>query len=277
MKSNALSYGSLFCRRKRFNHHAETKDINLSRCMMRLLILTIVLSLISCDETQKELAPQKANIPVQEKMLERGFDTLPNGKRLLDNMHEGMVHYYKELVSSDTLKGGYIACYGFDDSAKYFYLRRGDKLHLLNQEAIHVSAWSLGKLEKDFDSFIVTVVDKGNGVPSTYQIFEKETGENRLGSNVEAWDYEAYNDSLFFLFDNQLVDLAGNYADPKSADSIFLYNATSGRREGFALLKKVPSNSFLDLKIVNEKEFTFSWRQVGNDGDERLITYRRSH
>lgn len=49
--------------------------------------------------------------------------TLPNGKLLLDSMDSGMNLHYKEVVGSDTLKGGYTIGYGTDDSMEYFYLR----------------------------------------------------------------------------------------------------------------------------------------------------------
>jgi len=119
-----------------------------------LVILTIFLSLISCDRPQKKLEPKMVDRPKQIDILEPDLDTLPNGKRLLDNMDSGMVYYYKEVVGSDTLKGGYITCYGIDDSTKYFYLRHGDTLHLLNQGSILASTWGLGILEKDFTTFL---------------------------------------------------------------------------------------------------------------------------
>ena len=146
-----------------------------------LVILTIFLSLFSCDRAEKKPEPKIVVIPKEIDMLEPDLDTLPNGKRLLDNMDSGMVHYYKEVVGSDTLKGGYISCYGIDDSTKYFYLRHGDTLHLLNQTPIYTSTWGLGTLEKDCNSSFLTRVDNGNGTVSTYQFFDKRTGKNILG------------------------------------------------------------------------------------------------
>jgi hypothetical protein len=190
-------------------------------------------------------------------------------------MDSGMVHYYKEVVGSDTLKGGYISCYGIDDSTKYFYLRHGDTLHLLNQTSIYTSTWSLGTLEKDFDSFILTRIDNGNGVPFTYQIFDKQTGKNLLGDNVEACNYQTYNDSLFFLFDNNSLNLIGNYIDRKQADSVFLYNATSGRRQGFKLPKEIPYDSYIDLKKITKNTLTISWAKIMTENSEKVVKYSR--
>ena len=81
-----------------------------------LVISTIFILFFSCGRTDKKPEPKSVGIPKQIDILEPDHDTLPNGKRLLDNMDSGMVHYYKEVVGSDTLKGGYISCYGIDDS-----------------------------------------------------------------------------------------------------------------------------------------------------------------
>lgn len=240
-----------------------------------LVILTILLWLFSCDRPENKLEPQIIDRPKKIDILEPDHDTLPNGKRLLDNMDSGMANYYKEVVGSDTLKGGYISCYGIDDSTKYFYLRHGDTLHLLNQVPIYTSTWGLGTLEKDYDSFILTTVDNGNGVPFTYQIFDKQTGKNILGDKAEAWNYIMFSDSLFFLYDNHTVNLIGNSIDRKNADSVFLYNATSKRRQGFQLPKEIPYDSYIDLKKVTKNTLTISWMQIMTDNDEKLVKYSR--
>ena len=244
--------------------------------MIRLLVILIYFqSLFSCNRPKKKPEPKIVNTPNQIDILERDLDTLPNGNRLLDTMDSGIVYYYKEVVGSDTLKGGYISCYGIDDSTKYFYLRHGDTLHLLNQSPIYTSTWSLGTLEKDYDSFILTTVDNGNGVPFTYQIFDKQTGKNILGNKIEAWNYQIYNDSLFFLYDNHSVNLIGHYIDRKHADSIFLYNATSGRRQGFKLPKEIPYDSYIDLKKITKNTLTISWVPIMTDDNEKLVKYSR--
>jgi hypothetical protein len=238
-------------------------------------ILTVVLFLFSCKQSSKKPEAEKLFYPKEIDFLEPDLDTLPNGIRLLDNIDSGMVHYYKEIVSSDTLKGGYISCYGIDDSTKYFYLRHGNQLHLLNQTPIYTSTWSLGRLEEDFDSFILTRIDNGNGEPSTFQIFDKQTGKNILGENVEACNYQTYNDSLFFLYDNHTVKLAGNYIDRKQADSIFLYNANSGRRQRFKLAKEIPYDSYIELKEITKNTLTISWVKIMTEDKEKLVEYNR--
>ncbi len=240
-----------------------------------LVILTIFLSLFSCNINEKKPEAKAVGIPKEIDILEPDRDTLPNGKRLLDNIDSGMVHYYKEVVGSDTLIGGYISCYGIDDSTKYFYLRHGDTLHLLNQTPMYTSTWSLGTLEKDYNSFFLTRVDNGNGTVATYQIFDKRTGKNILGDKVEAWNYKTYNDSLFFLYDNHTVNYIGTYIDRKKADSIFLYNAVSGRRQRFKLPKEIPYDSYLDLKKITKNSLTISWVQIMTDDDKKFVTYSR--
>ena len=240
-----------------------------------LVILTTFILFFSCGRTDKKPEPKSVGIPKQIDILEPDHDTLPNGKRLLDNMDSGMVHYYKEVVGSDTLKGGYITCYGIDDSTKYFYLRHGDTLHLLNQTPIYTSTWSLGTLEKDYNSFFLTRVDNGNGTVSTYQVFDKRTGKNILGDKVEAWNYHTLNDSLFFLYDNHTVNLIGNHIDRKEADSIFLYNTASGRRQGFNLAKENPNDIiYYDIKNLSKHSLTISRREHYTD-EESLVKYSR--
>jgi hypothetical protein len=241
-----------------------------------IFILTTFTLIFACNTLTKETETTKAvNTPKQIDILEPDLDTLPNGKRLLDNIDSGMVHYYKELVGSDTLIGGYISCYGIDDSTKYFYLRHGDTLHLLNQTPIYTSTHSLGTLEKDFDTFILTTVDNGNGVPPTYQIFDKRTGKNILGDKVEAWNYQMYKDSLFFLYDNHFINLIADIIDRKQADSIFLYNAISGRRQGFVLPKEIPYDSYIDLKKITKNSLTISWVKIMTDDNEKFVNYSR--
>ena len=186
-----------------------------------------------------------------------------------------MEDYYKEIVGSDTLKGDFITCYGIDDSMKYFYLRNGDTLHLLNKASIHKSSWSLGTLEKDFDSFFITRIDNGNDVPFTYQVFDKKEGKNLLGNNVVALDFKYLKDSLFFLYDNHTANFTGNYIDRKEADSIFIYNIKSGNRQGFKLPFENPTDIiYYDLIKITKNNLIIS-RQVYNSEKQILITYRR--
>lgn len=243
--------------------------------IQHLFILTFFLAVFSCNTHQRKNETKSGHRSKQIDILEPDLDTLPNGKRLLDNIDSGMTLYYKEIVGSDTLKGGYISCYGIDDSTKYFYLRHGDTLHLLNQTPIYTSSHSLGTLEKDFDNLILTTIDNGNGVPSTYQIFDKRTGNNILGDKIVAWNYRIFTDSLFLLFDNHSVKLIGDSIERKPADSIFLYNATSGRLQGFKLPKEIPFDSHIDLKQITKKTLTISWVKIMTNDKETIINYSR--
>lgn len=244
--------------------------------MIRFLHILLVLLSFSCKQTEKKPDQAKPTTPKFIDILEPDLDTLPNGIRLLDNVDSGMVHYYKEVVGSDTLQGGYITCYGIDDSTKYFYLRHGDTLHLLSQTPIETSTWGLGTLEKDFDNFFITRIDNGNGVMETYQVFDKKTGRNLLGDKVEAWNFKYLDDTLYFLYDNHTISLVDNdYIDRKEADSIFLYNIKTGGRQGFKLPAKNPTDIiYYSIKKLTNNNLTISSTEHYS-GEETLVKYSR--
>jgi len=243
--------------------------------MMQPLKILTLLFLFSCNSTEKHSDTKQISKTGTQQIKASNYDTLPNGQRLLDNMDSGMYIYYKEVVGSDTLKGGYITCYGIDDSMKYFYLRHGDTLHLLNKTEKYISTWSLGTLEKDFTTFFMTRIDNGNGVPETYQIFDKKIGKNILGDKTKAWNFQYLGDTLFFLYDNHTVSLIGNYIDRKEADSVFLYNVKSGKRQGFKLPKDIPYDIYIDLKKVTKNSLTISYIKIMSDEGEKILRYSR--
>jgi hypothetical protein len=243
--------------------------------MIRPLKILTVIFLISCNTPEKK-SDFKQDVKSEFiDIVEPDHDTLPNGRRLLDNVDSSLSIYYKEVVGSDTLKGGYITCYGIDDSTKYFYLRHGDTLRLLNETSINTSTWSLGRLEKDFDNFFITTVDNGNGVPETYQVFDKKTGNNLLADNIEAWNFKYLDDTIFFLYDNHYYNIVGNYIDRKKADSIFLYNLNSGKRQGFKLAQENPNDIiYYDIKDVTKNTLIISIREHYTE-EEKFVKYRR--
>jgi hypothetical protein len=237
--------------------------------MIRIALIWAMMILLSCNFKEKQINPEQvAAIP-------RNSDTLPNGQREVNNTDSSMDFYYREIVGPDSLTGGYVTCYGTDDSLIYLYLRHGDTLHLLNKIPTYTTAWAVGTLEEDFDSFFITRIDNGNGVPGTFQVFEKKTGKNLLGDEVEAMNYQVYNDSLYFLYDNHTVKSIGNLIDRKPADSIFLYNVTSGRHEGFRLPVEMPHDSFIELKKITKNALTISWVQIMTKDAEKLVKYKR--
>ena len=189
---------------------------------MKRLLKILTLFIFSSFHEENRTTPRKAAAYDSSKKNEH-FVTLPNGKILLDTYDSGMVFYYKEVVGSDTLKGGGITCYGIDDSMRYFYLQNGKELHLLNQSTKYQSPWSLGILEKDFTTFFMTRIDNGNGYPCSYQIFDKKTGVNILGAKIEAISYAYLQDTLFMLYDN--------WAKKQKADSITLFNVRTKKIE----------------------------------------------
>lgn len=243
--------------------------------MFRPFSILTILFLQSCNAIEKNNIQKQTEKTDTEQNKTVSYDTLPNGIRLLDNLDSGMHFYYKEVVGSDTLKGGYVTCYGIDESTKYFYLQYGDTLHLLNKTPKYTSTWSLGTLEKDFPTFFITRIDNGNGVPETYQVFDKKTAKNLLGDNTEAWNFKFWGDTLFFLYDNHTVNLNGNYIDRKEADSIFLFNVKSGNRQGFKLPKENPDDIiYYDIEDLSKHRLTISRRDHYTD-EEKLVKYSR--
>lgn len=233
-----------------------------------LVILTTFILLFSCGRLEKK--PEQSTAVQTTKhidILEPDHDTLPNGKRLLDNMELGMVHYYKEVVGSDTLKGGYITCYGIDDSTKYFYLRHGDTLHLLNQGSILASTWGLGTFEKDFSNFFMTQIDNGNGCPSSYQIFDKRTGKNILGDKVEADSYKYLQDTLFMLYET--------WDDHKRTNTITLFNVTTKKKEFYKLPDNLPEFCDIQISKLSKKSLSLTFESYVGDTFELTKTYSR--
>lgn len=243
--------------------------------MVRVFKILSLWFLFSCNSEKKHFVSHPPTSSATHRTTALDFDTLPNGQRLLDNKDSSLYIHYKEVVGSDTLKGGYVTCYGVDDSLNYFYLRRGDTLHLLNKREKIVGASSLGILEKDFDSFFITAIDNGNGVPSTYQIFDKETADNFLGKNVEALGYQHLGKTLFLLYDNHAVRLIDNYRiERKYADSVFLYNVMSKQKKGFKLPEYIPKGSYIELRKLTKNRLTISFREALSN-EEKLVNYGR--
>lgn len=241
---------------------------------MQFLTLSILILLFSCNTSERG-SDWKETSAVKIQQV-ANFDTLPNGQRLLDNMDSAFYYYYKEVVGTDTLKGGYVTCYGVDDSMNYFYLRHGDTLHLLNKREKIVGAKSLGTLEEDFDSFFISRIDNGNGVAETYQVFDKRSGKNLLGEGVEAWGFKCLGDALYFLYDNHTVNLIDNYyIDRKEADSIFLYNIKSDVRQGFKLPSKEPTGIiYYSIKALTGNSLTIGITEHYS-GKEKLMNFSR--
>lgn len=195
------------------------------------------------------------------------FDTLPNGQKFLDNINSSTSIYHKEIVGSDTLKGGYITCYGIDDSMRYFYLRNQKEMHLLRKLSLHQSAWALGKLYKDYENFFMTEIDNGNDVPSTYEIFDKKTARNLIGKNIEAHSFNSFNDTLFMLYD--ILN------ENKEPDSIALFNAFTLKSKSYKLPIDLPEFHNIELLNINKKEFTIKYYKYINSSDEKTKTYVR--
>jgi hypothetical protein len=250
----------------RFSNSPTSQSPIVSGYMTRLLIiLTILFAIYSCKEQIKPNT-KKTEKFINSKKVEN-FDTLPNGKLLLDTYDSGMVFYYKEVVGSDTLKDGKITCYGIDDSIRYFYLRDGENLHLLNQSTIHQSPWSLGRLEKEFNTFILITLDNGNGCPTSYQIFDKATGNNILGDKIVANGYIFLKDTLFMFYDN--------WNKNKQADTLTLFNVKTKNREFFKLPNNLPEFCDIQIEKLSKTKLKVTFETFVGDRYEKSKTYSR--
>jgi hypothetical protein len=258
----------------RFGMQTKAKRLTVSVYMKRTLQILLTLFLFSCNSIEEKINSKQAERPksqvVQPKyidIVEPDHDTLPNGKRLLDNIDSSLSNYYKEVVGSDTLKGAYITCYGIDDSIKYFYLMHGKILHLLNKTPINTSTWGLGTLKKDFANSFMTQLDNGNGCPSSYQLFDKKTGSNILGKYVQAISYTYFKDTLFMLYDNR--------AKNRKLDSITLFNTTTKRKEDYKLPNNLPPFCDIQIDKLLKKNLKISFTAYVGDKFEKTKIYNR--
>jgi hypothetical protein len=252
----------------------KAKRLTVNVYMKRTLQILLTLFLFSCNSIEEKINSKQAERPKSQvvhpkyiDIVEPDHDTLPNGKRLLDNIDSSLSNYYKEVVGSDTLKGAYITCYGIDDSIKYFYLMHGKILHLLNKTPINTSTWGLGTLKKDFANSFMTQLDNGNGCPSSYQLFDKKTGSNILGKYVQAISYTYFKDTLFMLYDNR--------AKNRKLDSITLFNTTTKRKEDYKLPNNLPPFCDIQIDKLLKKNLKISFTAYVGDKFEKTKIYNR--
>lgn len=231
------------------------------------VIVTTLISFLSCERASRQTELITVHSANKIDLLESDHDTLPNGKRLLDNADSGLVLYYKDVVGAKILKGGYLTCYGIDDSAKYFYLRHGDSLYLLNQGSIAESAWRLGTIEKDFPAFFITRIENGNGSPCSYQVFDKKTAKNILGDKMEADSYQILNDTLFVMYTP--------WENHKRGNTAILLNAKTMSREFYKLPDHLPE--FCDIQIgkLSGERVTLAFESYAGDNFKSTKTYIR--
>jgi len=180
----------------------------------------------------------------QKRKSSATVELLPNGKRLLDTYDSAMSLYYKEVVGSDTFLDGGITCYGEDDSMRYFYLRKGNEMHLLNQSSVYQSPWSLGVVEEEFSDFFLVRLDNGNSSPVHYQVFNKSDGSNRMGKGRRGISINYWKDSLFLLSNNPVVT--------NKPDSLVLWNIVSGRQYKNPLPPGLPDDIEFEITAISQ-------------------------
>lgn len=192
---------------------------------------------------------------------------LPNGKKLLDTYDSAMQLYYKEVVGSDTLMDGGITCYGEDDSMRYFYLRKGNEMHLLNQSTLYQSPWSLGIFEEEFPDFFLVRIDNGNSSPVSFQVFNKKDGSNRMGVDISAISMAYLKDSLFLL--------RYNHIDEMTPDSLVLFNAMTRKEKAFPLPEKLPEACEIQIDSLNNRKMILSFDSYYGEPFEKKKEYKR--
>lgn len=225
--------------------------------MIRYIILILLIFCFSCNTNKNSKAVRAI----------KNYDTLPNGQKLLDNSDSSMEIYYRNVVGSDTLKGGYITCYGIDDSKVYFYLRHGDTLHLLNTTPTNTLAWSAGILESDYKNCFIIMIDNGNQVPTTYQIFDKNSSENMLGNNQTFCSYKFYRNKLFLIYANRDM-----YGKP---DTVFFYSTSTKQSKSYKLPNDIPNELELEIKRISQKTFTINYSDFMGNYNLKEKTYNR--
>lgn len=114
---------------------------------MRLSSLLLLLLLAACH-------PRDAKKVVTNNKF---ADTLPNGLRIVNTIDSPV--YYKEQVSTDSLKGNYQLVYAEDDSNRYVFLKKGEKYSLLDKCSPRCSFWSLGLADADEEGYFVLTHD----------------------------------------------------------------------------------------------------------------------
>ena len=203
----------------------------------------------------------------QKRKSSSTVELLPNGKRLLDTYDSAMSLYYKEVVGSDTLLDGGITCYGEDDSMRYFYLRKGNEMHLLNQSSVYQSPWSLGVVEEEFSDFFLVRLDNGNSSPVHYQVFNKSDGSNRMGEGRWGISINYWKDSLFLLSHNPVVT--------NKPDSLVLWNIVSGRQYKSPLPPGLPDDCEFEITAISQQEYRISFTSIRGNEFELQKRYRR--
>lgn len=239
--------------------------------MHRFLIILIFFGCFSsCVLPERRPVSPIGGSSVSVKLPKQDYDTLPNGLRLFDNRDSylhGEVHY-RTVAGSDTLKGGYITCYGIDDSLLYFYLRHGDTLHLLSQAPHYGSSSSHGDLEKDFEDYFLVSHLQPSMFPFTYSLFEKKSGQNMLGEHIEIAGYTVLKDTLFVLY--------GNWTPDRGTDSITLFNANTRTKEVFTLAQRLPNYCSIDIVNLTRSKLTIHVSAYFGDRFEKTIVFKRS-
>jgi hypothetical protein len=195
-------------------------------------------------------------------------DTLPNGHWVVHALGPDSAPYYKDNVDTQCLKGGYTLYYGEGDSTRSIYLKHSDTFHLLcSSGQQYGSFYHLGVPMDDFDHYLVLGHDNGNGSPYTYELFNKETGNNVLGAGNEFLGINKAHDTIFLLALDTLQ---------ASLQPLLLYNVMAAQTERFACPAWMKQFWEINLDTVTSREIIFSSiDQKGNKAQQ--TTYRRIH
>lgn len=189
-------------------------------------------------------------------------DTLSNGLKVIHTNIDS-VHYYKDMVDTDSLMNDYQVVYAENDTAYFLYLKHGEALHLLNTTSKYTSLHHLGNVTEDTTDYFILGHDNGNGSPYTYEYIDKKTGKNPLGlgkdflglANVQKTDYLLYADTTI----NKTTRLA-------------LFNISNQQKEYF----EVQADYWkLNLDTVTPKKLKITYTLDRNGDSAKTKTYSR--
>ena len=202
---------------------------------MRYPILLFVLVLFSCSENKKkkEVAenikiPNSDSISIQSKIITGST---------LDSPGIFREEYYKDAPTNSVLYGGYITYFVKDSTTNYMYIKKEGNIRLLCKQENMTSCDNMGKVIRDFEQTFLLGHDNGNGCPYTYELIDKKTLKNLLGSKVS--DINSDNIPHNYL---AFVEFINN----SYSKCFYIYNVNNHKKEQFKLPKEIIESEYFN-------------------------------
>lgn len=215
---------------------------------MRYLLFLLLYLLAACG---RQSASKKQPVAA---------DTLPNGLRIVNTIDSPF--YYKDQVTTDSLKGGYRLVYAEDDSFRYVFLQKGEKLSLLDKTE-GGSFYNLGWVDADEEGYIVLAHDQGNSTPFAYEFIDKVSMKNILGYGITIHDWDTLGGQTYFLYNDTLP----------GSQRMILQNLSTQKREYFSPPEKA-YEILIDTLTASEMRISYTINMAGDP--LRSKTYRRN-